>query len=54
MHTNIKALPPKGNTKLIDAYLFDASFEGVPHECPYQDINEMFNLKEIDAALKNS
>ena len=54
MHTNIKALPPKGNTKLIDAYLFDASFEGVPHECPYQDINEMFNLKEIDAVLKNS
>ena len=53
MHTNIKALPPKGNTKLIDAYLFDASFEGVPHECPYQDINEMFDLKKLDATLKN-
>ena len=53
IHTNIKALPPKGNTKLIDAYLFDASFEGVPHECPYQDINEMFDLKKLDATLKN-
>jgi hypothetical protein len=51
MHTNVKALPPKGNTKLIDAYLFDASFEGVPHECPYSDINEMFDLKQIDAAI---
>tara|TARA_B110000503_G_C7112732_1_gene398899 strand:- start:182 stop:1177 length:996 start_codon:yes stop_codon:yes gene_type:complete len=51
MHTNIKALPPKGNTKLIDAYLFDASFEGVPHECPYNDIKEMFDLKQIDAAI---
>jgi hypothetical protein len=52
MHTNVKALPPKGNTKLIDAYLFDASFEGVPHECPYSDINEMFDLNQIDKALK--
>jgi hypothetical protein len=51
MHTNIKALPPKGNTKLIDAYLFDASFEGVPHECPYQDINEMFDLTQLEKVL---
>jgi hypothetical protein len=52
MHTNIKSLPPKGNTKLIDAYLFDASFEGVPHECPYSDINEMFDINQIDKVLK--
>ena len=51
MHNNIKSLPPKGDTKLIDAYLFDASFEGVPHECPYQDVNEMFDLKQIDSAI---
>jgi hypothetical protein len=53
IHTNIQALPPKGNTKLIDAYLFDASFEGVPHECPYSDINEMFDLAALDKVLQD-
>jgi hypothetical protein len=52
IHTNVQALPPKGNTKLIDAYLFDASFEGVPHECPYSDINEMFDLAALDKVLQ--
>jgi hypothetical protein len=52
LHTNIKALPPSGNTKLIDSYLFDYSFEGVLHECPYTDINEMFNIEELNTALQ--
>jgi hypothetical protein len=51
MHTNIKSLPPKGNTKLIDAYLFDASFEGTPHECPYNDVNEMFDMNAVNKVL---
>ena len=51
MHQNIKAKDPKGGTKLVDAYLFDASFEGVPHECPYTDVNEMFDLEEIKKAI---
>ena len=53
MHTNIKSLPPKGNVKLIDAYLFDSSFEGIPHECPYSLVEEMFDLKQIDVALND-
>ena len=32
-------------------YLFDASFEGIPHECPYQDINEMFDLTQLEKVL---
>lgn len=52
MHANIKAMPPKGNVKLIDSYLFDYSFEGVLHECPYNEVNEMFDLNEVDKALK--
>jgi len=52
MHTNIKALPPKGNTKLIDAYLFDYSFDGQLHECPYTDVNEMFDANELDKIVK--
>jgi hypothetical protein len=52
MHTNVKALPPKGNTKLIDAYLFDYSFDGQLHECPYTDVNEMFDANELDKIVK--
>lgn len=51
MHQNVKAQQPANGTKLVDAYLFDASFEGVPHECPYKDVNEMFNLDQIKAAI---
>lgn len=51
MHTNIKSLPPKGHTKLIDAYLFDYSFDGQLHECPYQDLSEMFDMDKIDKIL---
>lgn len=52
MHTNIKALPPKGNTKLIDAYLFDYSFDGQLHECPYADVNEMFDANQLEKLIK--
>jgi hypothetical protein len=41
------ANPPKGTNKLIDSYVFDYSFEGAPHECPYNDLGEMFNVNEI-------
>jgi hypothetical protein len=51
IHTNIKSLPPSGNTKLVDSYLFDYSFEGQAHECPYQSVNEMFNLPDIHKTL---
>lgn len=54
MHTNIKAQPPKGNTKLIDAYFFDADFTGRPHECPYEDVNEMFNLEQLKKAINKT
>jgi hypothetical protein len=47
MHSNIVANPPVGNVKLIDSYLFDYSFDGIAHECPYMDASEMFNIEEI-------
>jgi len=47
IHNNIVANPPKGTNKLIDSYIFDYSFEGTPHECPYNDLTEMFNVNEI-------
>lgn len=51
LHLNLKALPPKGQTKLVDSYLFDYSFEGQFHECPYQNVNEMFDMNEIEKNL---
>ena len=51
MHTNIKSLPPNGQTKMIDSYLFDYSFDGQLHECPYQDLSEMFDMDIIDKVL---
>lgn len=47
IHNNVVAKPPKGATKMIDSYLFDYSFEGIAHECPYNDVSEMFNLNDI-------
>jgi ADP-heptose:LPS heptosyltransferase len=47
MHNNIVANPPSGATKLVDSYLFDYSFDGVTHECPYFSLEEMFNIEEI-------
>jgi hypothetical protein len=47
MHSNIVANPPKGNVKMIDSYLFDYSFDGIIHECPYMDVNEMFNINDV-------
>lgn len=53
LHINFKSLPPKGQTKLIDSYLFDYTFDGNFHECPYQNVNEMFNVSDIEKSLKN-
>ena len=38
-------------TKLIDAYLFDASFEGTPYECPYNDVDKMFDMNAVNKVL---
>jgi hypothetical protein len=51
LHTNIVAKPPKGNVKMVDSYLFDYSFDGVVHECPYNDMSEMFDINDIFKAI---
>lgn len=47
MHKNITANQPKGTTKMIDSYMFEYQFDGVVHECPYNDFTEIFNVNEI-------
>jgi hypothetical protein len=51
LHANIQAFPPKHNIKLINSYLFDYSFDGIPHECPYNLVDEMFDPSAIIRAL---
>jgi hypothetical protein len=48
VHNNIIANPPKGSIKLIDAYIFDYNLDGVLHECPYINVNEMFDVNTIN------
>ena len=47
MHKNILANQPKGTNKMIDSYVFEYQFDGVIHECPYNDFSEIFNVNEI-------
>lgn len=51
VHTNITANPPKNVVKMIDSYLFDYQFTGEAHECPYFDVDEMFNIPDVLRAL---
>jgi len=47
IHDNIIANKPTDTTKLIDSYLFDYSFEGITHECPYYSLEEMFDIPQV-------
>jgi hypothetical protein len=47
IHKNIEANPPSNTVKLVDSYLFDYSFEGITHECPYFSIEELFDVAKI-------
>tara|TARA_S200002703_G_scaffold141348_1_gene133161 strand:+ start:13899 stop:14933 length:1035 start_codon:yes stop_codon:yes gene_type:complete len=49
LHTNIKA-PVQFPEGTIDSYLYDYNFTGAGHECPYQDVNQMF---DVDSILKS-
>lgn len=54
LHSNILANPPKGNVKMVDSYLFDYSFEGIIHECPYMDVIDMFDTNQIYNSILNT
>lgn len=50
-HDNIVAnqLP---EFKLPDSFIFNYSFEGITHECPYKTEEEMFDVDEIISSVK--
>lgn len=51
LHDNIVA-KQIDNFKLPDSYLFSSNFEGITHECPYKDENEMFDIDEIIDSIR--
>ena len=51
LHDNIIANPPKNEPKLINSYLFDYNFEGILHESPYMEGEDLFNVENIINSL---
>lgn len=50
LHHNITP-PVKVPKGTIDSYLFDYTFTGAIHECPYNDVSEMFDVDAIVQSL---
>lgn len=44
---NISAMKPNIDNQLIGSYLFDYQFENNIHECPYNHVNEMFDIQNL-------
>jgi hypothetical protein len=47
LHTNIEAKLPSKANQLIGSYTFDYQFENNIHECPYMNVQEMFDIERI-------
>lgn len=47
LHNNIIANKPKRRNQLVGSYLFDYQFDYNLHECPYDNLEEMFDLNKI-------
>lgn len=47
LHNNIVANEPKKKNQLIGSYLFDYQFDYNVHECPYNTLDEMFDINNL-------
>ena len=47
LHKNVVAKVPNKKNQLIGSYLFDYQFENNIHECPYINMNEMFDVNQV-------
>jgi hypothetical protein len=47
MHKNIIANPPQGVTKLPESTYFDYQLGGIVYECPYKNLEEMFDTTSV-------
>lgn len=54
IHNNIVANQLDSTYKLPDSFLFNYSFDGAPHECPYMDESDMFDFDEVVNSIKEN
>ena len=47
LHNNIIVKQPNVASQLINSYTFDYNFSNNSHECPYLNINEMFDIPQV-------
>lgn len=47
LHNNIPAKLPRKANQLIGSYLFDYQFENNLYECPYMELQDMFDVDQI-------
>ena len=47
LHNNLIAKDPVDYPKLINSYIFDYSFEGLPEQCPYYEVSEMWDINQL-------
>ena len=52
IHTNIETIKPH-NFKLPGSYLFDFDFNGVEHEYPFNENEDLFDIEQIFEAIEN-
>jgi hypothetical protein len=51
IHTNVEAKLPQVANQLIGSYTFDYQFENNIHECPYININDMFDINLVLSSI---
>lgn len=52
MHKNVETVKPQ-NFKLPQSYLFDFDFDGIEHEYPFDENDDLFDIDEIFKYLEN-
>lgn len=52
-HNNIQSKLTKRQSQLIGSYLFDYQFENNLHECPYENVSDMFDIQTIFNSIDN-
>ncbi len=51
IHDNVESEIPKSRSLLIESFLFDYDFNGIPYQCPYHEQKDTFDLGKIIKSL---
>jgi hypothetical protein len=51
LHDNIESEKNNGKSLLLESFLFDYDFNGIPYQCPYNEQKDTFDLGKIIKSL---